>query len=184
MAYYKNNSGYRNNNNYRKNNYRNNYNRNNMPQKREEPAQEFDFDATKYKKPDLMIRDMNGNVYKISGNFNSTFLVESYKDYEKVSGIIDGAGKESEISPEMVETVLDTLVSWIERLLSYNMEGKTITREDIKRNFGDLFCMYDLLKFNMNRFVLWAKELEDNAKFEDAERLRELIEKRSTDKAV
>lgn len=182
---YKNNSGYRNNRNYNNHHRNNNYAyKNNMPQKREEPAQNIIIDGRKYKKKDISFYDLNGNIYTISGNFNSTFLVESYKDYEKISGIIDGAGKESNISPDMVKEVFDMLFSWIERLLSYNIEGETFTKEDIKKNFGDLIYMYDLLRAIMNDFADWAKELEDNAKLEDAERLRELIEKHSTDKMV
>ncbi len=141
MAYYKNNN-YRKKGGYKKNsNYKYYENKNyvdNRPQER--PAREFD--ATRYKKDDITIRDLNGKVYTINGNFSTAFteeLVKAQKQLEKINQSKDMA----ERYPEL----LKMLKSFCLVLINQNVDGEKYTLDDVERGFNDIEVLKALVTY-------------------------------------
>lgn len=148
MAYKKNfNKNYnRNRNNYngghkKNNNYRYNDNKDfeNRPQTR--PTSNG-FDATQYKKPDITIKDLNGKVYTINGNFTTTFtetLVKANKRVEEIQ-----ANEDLEYRyPEL----LKLLKEWCLILINQNIDGEKYTMEDVECGFNDIYVLQALISY-------------------------------------
>lgn len=140
MAHYNNNknryNGGRNKKQY--NNYNNGYN--NRPQNR--PAEFNGFDATQYKKPDIEIKDLNGTVYKINGNFTSAFSAELLKNSKKIEEIRKG-GNNIENFPEIYKLLRE----WCLSLLNQNTDGVTYSMDVVTRGFDDIYVLYNLLAY-------------------------------------
>lgn len=138
MAYYNNyNGGYKKNRYYKNNNQK--YN-NNKPQSR--PAQFNGFDATQYKKPDIEIKDLNGKVYKISGNFSSEFSAKLLAKIDEINGI-KGMAKDVKNFPEIFSISKDFCVD----IINCNIDGITYTWDDIKTGFNDVNVLYNLMGY-------------------------------------
>lgn len=141
MAYYKNknyrkNGGYKKNNNYKY--YENRNYEDNRPQER--PAREFD--ATRYKKEDITIRDLNGKVYTINGNFSTAFteeLVKAQQQLERIEQSGDMAERYSEL--------LKMLKSFCLVLINQNVDGEEYTLDDVERGFNDIEVLKALLTY-------------------------------------
>lgn len=100
------------------------------------------FDATRYKKPDITIKDLNGTVYTINGNFSTAFAAEIAKTSKKVDEIRKG----SDVL-EQFPDLFDLLRGWCLSLLNLNTEGKIYTMEDVKRGFDDIYVLFNLLSY-------------------------------------
>ena len=145
MAYKKNfNKNYnRNRNNNYYGGYRNNYyNENNEYNRPQEKPTFNGFDATKYKRPDITIKDLNGVIYTINGNFSSAFAAEIAKTSKKVDEIRKG----SDVL-EQFPDLFDLLRGWCLSLLNLNTEGKTYSMEDVRRGFDDIYVLFNLLTY-------------------------------------
>ena len=120
--------------NYRNNNKNYYYMQENRPQ--EKPA--FNgFDATQYKKPDIEIKDLNGKVYRISGNFSTAFSAELLKTTKRVDEIRKGS---SQI--EQFPQIFDLLRDWCLSLINLNTDGEKYTMDDVKHGFDDIYVLY------------------------------------------
>ena len=139
MAYYKNNN-YRKKGGYKKNsNYKYYENKNyvdNRPQER--PAREFD--ATRYKKDDITIRDLNGKVYTINGNFSTAFTEELVKAQLQIERI-----EQSEDMAERYSELLKMLKSFCLVLINQNVDGEKYTLDDVEHGFNDIGVLKALL---------------------------------------
>lgn len=141
MAYKKNNNYKYNGGHKKNNNYRYNDNRNFNNRTQERPA--FNgFDATQYKKPDIEIKDLNGKVYKISGNFSTAFSAELLKTSKRADEIRKGSNTLEQF-PEM----FDLLRDWCLTLLNQNVDGVHYTMEDVNRGFNDIYVLYNLVGY-------------------------------------
>lgn len=143
MAYKKNfNKNY--NRNRNNNYYGGQFNRNNNYMNRpQETKPTFNgFDATQYKRPDITIKDLNGVIYTINGNFSSAFAAEIAKTSKKVDEIRKG----SDVL-EQFPDLFDLLRGWCLSLLNLNTEGKTYTMVDVKRGFDDIYVLFNLLTY-------------------------------------
>jgi len=142
MAYYKNNN-YRKNGGYKKNNNYKYYENRNYEDNRPQERPVFNgFDATQYKKPDIEIKDLNGKVYTISGNFSTAFSAELIKTSKRIEKI--RAGKDTlEQFPEM----FDLLREWCLSLINLNVDGVEYTMEDVNRGFNDIYVLYNLVGY-------------------------------------
>ena len=141
MAYNRYNSGYNNNRN-RNNNY-NYYNKNNNQNNRNPQHRNNNtFDATKAKKPDIEIIDLNGKKYKIRGNFSSAFSAEILKTIKEVDKIRKN-NNDVETFPKMYKL----LKSWCLSLINLNTEGVVYTMEDVDNGFDDIYVLYNLIAY-------------------------------------
>ena len=132
------NSGYKNNNRNFYQNRNNGYN--NRPQNNR-PA--FNgFDATQYKKPDIEIKDLNGRIYRISGNFSTAFSAEILKTINKIEEIHKGSNDLDKF-PEMFALLKD----WCLSLINLNTEGVTYTMDDVNAGFNDIYVLYNLVAY-------------------------------------
>lgn len=151
MAYYnyngngkRNNGGYSRNNGYNRNNgYRYNNNRyDNRPANDEMET----VSLVKYKKKNVLIEDMNGKKYVISGNFQSEFLAEmsrvadKYLEYQKV---LHSANPD----PAIFGEIYDVLKNWCLMLINLNIDGETYTMADINAGFNDLDALIAVYSF-------------------------------------
>lgn len=141
MAYKKN---FKKNYNRNRNNYYGGqYNRNNNYMNRPQEKPTFTgFDATQFKKPDITIKDLNGVVYTINGNFSTAFAAEIAKTSKKVDEIRKG----SDVL-EQFPDLFDLLRGWCLSLLNLNTEGKTYSMEDVRRGFDDIYVLFNLLTY-------------------------------------
>lgn len=141
MAYYKNNN-YRKKGGYKKNsNYKYYENKNyvdNRPQER--PAREFD--ATRYKKDDITIRDLNGKVYTINGNFSTAFTVELVKTQKQLEKI-----NQSKDMVECYPELLKILKSFCLVLINQNVDGEKYTLDDVEHGFNDIEVLKALVTY-------------------------------------
>jgi hypothetical protein len=140
MAYKKNFNKKYNRNNY----YGGQYNRNNnyMNRPQETKPTFTGFDATKYKRPDITIKDLNGVVYTINGNFSTAFAAELVKTSKEVDKIRKG----SDVLEQFPE-LFDLLRGWCLSLLNLNTDGKTYTMQDVRRGFDDMYVLFNLLTY-------------------------------------
>ena len=139
MAYKKNfNKNY----NRNRNNYyggQNNRNNNYMNRPQEQKPTFEGFDATQYIKPEINIKDMNGKVYTISGNFSTIFTEELVKAAKKVEEIL----KNDDVGLRYSES-LAYLKNWCLLLLNQNVNGEKYTMEDVERGFNDVVILRKL----------------------------------------
>lgn len=100
------------------------------------------FDATQYKRPDITIKDLNGVIYTINGNFSTAFTAELVKTSKEVDKIRKG----SDVLEQFPE-LFDLLRGWCLSLLNLNTEGKTYTMQDVRRGFDDMYVLFNLLTY-------------------------------------
>lgn len=115
------------------------------------------FDATQYKKPDITIKDLNGTVYTISGNFSTAFAAEIARTSKEVDKIRKG----SDVL-EQFPRLFDLLRGWCLSLLNLNTEGKTYTLEDVNRGFDDIYVLFNLLTYITKLYNVSNQELPKN----------------------
>ena len=115
------------------------------------------FDATQFKKPDISIKDLNGTVYVINGNFSTAFAAEIAKTSKEVDKIRKG----SDVLEQFPE-LFDLLRGWCLSLLNLNTEGKTYTMEDVKRGFDDIYVLFNLLTYITKLYNVSNQELPKN----------------------
>lgn len=115
------------------------------------------FDATQFKKPDISIKDLNGTVYVINGNFSTAFAAEIAKTSKEVDKIRKG----SDVLQQFPE-LFDLLRGWCLSLLNLNTEGKTYTMEDVKRGFDDIYVLFNLLTYITKLYNVSNQELPKN----------------------
>ena len=142
MAYKKNfNKNYnRNRNNNYYGGYRNNYyNENNEYNRPQEKPTFNGFDATQYIKPEINIKDMNGKVYTISGNFSTIFTEELVKAAKKVEEILKNDDVELRYSESLAY-----LKNWCLLLLNQNVNGEKYKMEDVECGFNDVVILRKL----------------------------------------
>lgn len=158
------NGGYnnRNNNNYQNRNYNNNYRQN-----EDRPADNYAFDATKYKKPDIKIRDMNGKVYTISGNFPKMFVIELARNINEIRKITDGDYTQLDKFPEL----FDLLKKWVLSFLNLNVDGITYSMSEIMTGFNDVFCLFDLFNYIVKVTDADATDANEMAKLQNLQAL-------------
>lgn len=146
MAYKKNfNKNYnrnRNRNNYNggqyKNNKKNDFDYMDRPQ---ETKPTFEgFDATQYIKSNINIKDMNGKIYIVKGNFPTSFTEELVRVSKQITEIQKNADKEF----IYIES-LKILKNWCLLLLNQNIDGETYTLEDVERGFNDVNILKKLM---------------------------------------
>ena len=99
------------------------------------------FDATQYKKPDILIKDLNGKVYKISGNFSSAFTAEIMQMKKRIEEI-----KKSDPIEKFPE-IFDILKTWCLKLINLNVDGEKYNTEDVDRGFNDVYVLYNLVAY-------------------------------------
>ena len=98
------------------------------------------LDVTKNRKNPILIVDMNGNRYEISGNFTSEFLAamsrvaNKYLEYQKVL-------KSKNPDPAIYGELFDLMKDWCLMLINMNTSGETYTMANINAGFND----YDVL---------------------------------------
>lgn len=97
------------------------------------------FDATQYIKPEINIKDMNGKVYTISGNFSTIFTEELVKAAKKVEEILKNDDVELRYSESLAY-----LKNWCLLLLNQNVNGEKYTMEDVERGFNDVVILRKL----------------------------------------
>lgn len=141
MAYKKNGQykKYRKNNNYNRKDNR--YNDNRINDNRTSQPVFNGFDATQYKKPDILIKDLNGKVYKISGNFSSAFTAEIMQMQKQIEEI-----KKSDPIEKFPE-IFDILKTWCLKLINLNVDGEKYNTEDVDRGFNDVYVLYNLVAY-------------------------------------
>ena len=100
------------------------------------------FDASQFKKPDITIKDLNGKVYTISGNFSTAFSAELIKTSERVDEIRNGSN-----DLEKFPQIFDLLRDWCLSLINHNVDGETYTMDDVKRGFDDIYVLYNLVGY-------------------------------------
>ena len=103
------------------------------------------FDATTYKKPDIMIKDLNGKIYKVSGNFSTAFSADILKTQKRVEEIRQGSDKIEQF-PQM----FDLLKEWCLSLINLNVDGEQFTMEDVNKGFNDIYVLYNLVAYISN----------------------------------
>ena len=122
--------------NRHRNNYyggQNNRNNNYMNRPQEQKPTFEGFDATQYIKPEINIKDMNGKVYTISGNFSTIFTEELVKAAKKVEEIL----KNDDVGLRYSES-LAYLKNWCLLLLNQNVNGEKYKMEDVECGFNDV----------------------------------------------
>lgn len=125
-------------------NYSNNYN--NRPQNSRPANDGFNgFDATQYKKPNIEIKDLNGKVYTISGNFSTAFSAEIVQ-YQKQIETIQKVKNDVEKFPE----IFNLLKEWCLKLLNLNIEGVECTMDDVNSGFNDIHVLKNLMVYIAN----------------------------------
>ena len=97
------------------------------------------FDATQYIKPEINIKDMNGKVYTISGNFSTIFTEELVKAAKKVEEILKNDDVELRYSESLAY-----LKNWCLLLLNQNVNGEKYKMEDVERGFNDVVILRKL----------------------------------------
>lgn len=144
MAY--NNGRYYNNrnNNYRNNGgHRNNYNRNfNNDNSINNKPQFTGFDATRFRKPNIEIKDLNGKVYVISGNFSTAFSAEIVKTIDKINEI-----RKSENDIAQFPKMFNLLKEWCLSLINLNVDSVQYTMDDVNAGFNDIYVLYNLVAY-------------------------------------
>lgn len=152
MGYNKNfnGNGYRNN-NYNRNNggqynntYKNNGNhyRNDSRDNFRPQERTFAFDAMQYKKPDIDIRDMNGKIYTINGNFSTEFAAKIMHTFESLEKVKDQTNWIKDY-PE----IYNALKEWALELINRNIDGVEYTMKDVELGFGDIIVLQKLIEF-------------------------------------
>jgi len=99
------------------------------------------FDATQYKKPDILIKDLNGKVYKISGNFSSAFTADILQTQKQIEDI-----KQNDPIERFPE-IFDILKTWCLKLINLNVDGEKYNTEDVDRGFNDVYVLYNLVAY-------------------------------------
>ena len=97
------------------------------------------FDATQYIKPEINIKDMNGKVYTISGNFSTIFTEELVKAAKKVEEILKNDDVELRYSESLAY-----LKNWCLLLLNQNVNGEKYKMEDVECGFNDVVILRKL----------------------------------------
>lgn len=154
------NGNYRNNGYNRNNGYRNNgYNRNFDNR----PANDVEtISLVKYKKKNILIEDMNGKQFVISGNFPSEFLAEmsrvadKYLEYQKVL-------KSKNPDPKIFAEMFDMMKDWCLKLINMNVDGVQYTMADINAGFNDLDALIVVYDFIVKRTTA-ASQTSENLK--------------------
>lgn len=99
------------------------------------------FDATQYKKPDILIKDLHGKVYKISGNFSSAFTAEIMQMQKRIEEI-----KKSDPIEKFPE-IFDILKTWCLKLINLNVDGEKYNTDDVDKGFNDVYVLYNLVAY-------------------------------------
>lgn len=132
---------YRKNNNYNNNRKDNRFNDNRINDNRMNQPVFKGFDATQYKKPDILIKDLNGKVYKISGNFSSAFTAEIMQMQKRIKEI-------TESDPiEKFPEIFDILKTWCLKLINLNVDGEKYNTDDVDKGFNDVYVLYNLVAY-------------------------------------
>lgn len=149
----------RNNNNYRYNNKNNGYNRNynNNYRPQNNRHENIGFDATVYKKQDIPIKDLNGKIYHISGNFSTAFSADIIKTFEQAQKLTD-----KEKAVDNFPEIFALLKNWCLSLISLNTDGYECTMADVESGFNDIHVLQGLVNYIANMIVLTPEELKNN----------------------
>jgi len=155
----------RNNGNNRYNgNYRNNGNRYNNDRRYDNrPANDVEtISLVKYKKKNILIEDMNGKKFVISGNFPSEFIAEmaivaeKYKQYENIT--------EENVDPAVFAEMFEMMKEWCLKLINMNVDGKVYTMADINAGFNDFDALVYVYHFIVKQTATKVKESENLTK--------------------
>lgn len=153
-GYNRNYNGNRNNNGYRYNG--NGYNKrfDNRPAYDNENS----ISLVKYKKKNVLIEDMNGKEYVISGSFTSEFLAEmsrvadKYAEYQKVL-------KSKNPDPKIFGEIYDMMKEWCLMLINLNVNGDVYTMADINAGFNDFDALITVYAFIEKRLLTSVETL-------------------------
>ena len=104
----------------------------------------YTFDATKYKKKDITIKDMNGNVFVLSGNLSGQFAMDLMQNYESIKNF-DKVKDDITQYPAIWQVMKEMVLS----LLNQNVEGKTYTMEVVNAGFNDIDVLQGVIEFAM-----------------------------------
>lgn len=143
--------------NYRNNGYNRNsgYNRNNGYNRNfdNRPANDVNrISLVEYKKQNVIIEDMNGKEYVISGSFTSEFLAEmsrvadKYVEYQKVL-------TSKNPDPAIFGEIYDMLKNWCLMLINLNVNGDVYTMADINAGFNDFDALVVIYAFIEKRLL-------------------------------
>lgn len=108
------------------------------------------LDFTQNRKKPILIVDMNGNRYEISGNFTSEFLAamsrvaNKYKEYQKVL-------KSKNPDPAIFGELFDLMKDWCLMLINMNTSGETYTMANINAGFNDYEVLVAVFAFINDR---------------------------------
>ena len=152
------NNNYNRNNNYRynKNNgYNRNYNNNYRPQNNR--PENIGFDATVYKKQDIPIKDLNGKIYHISGNFSTAFSADIIKTFEQAQKLTD-----KEKAVDNFPEIFSLLKNWCLSLISLNTDGYACTMADVEAGFNDIHVLQGLVNYIANLIALNPQDNKAN----------------------
>ena len=182
MAYYNRNKGgkywqYNNNNNNNNNNYNRYNNRHNNYDNRGNDGNSFEsmphigndrfnnnnnmigFDATAYKRPDILIKSINGKVYKIRGEFGTAFSAELLQTVKNVESLRDG---KTDFDVEQFPEMYNVLKQWALSFINLNSEGIVYDMSEIDSQWNNLYVLYNLISFAVNELQKQQNEYQNN----------------------
>ena len=119
------------------------------------------LDFTQNRKKPILIVDMNGNRYEISGNFTSEFLAamsrvaNKYLEYQKVL-------KSKNPDPAIFGELFDLMKDWCLMLINMNTSGETYTMANINAGFNDYEVLVAVFAFINDRIKTTNIKLDND----------------------
>ena len=142
MAYRKYNSGRK----YNRNNNRYYNDKERKPYRSDfktvERPQSNVFDASAYKKENIIIKDLNGREFVINGNFTGAYAIELSRYIDKITEF-EKVGASVEKMPEM----FDLLKQMTLTLINMNVEGAVYDMKDVEQGFNDINVLFNLMNY-------------------------------------
>lgn len=100
------------------------------------------FDASAYKKENIIIKDLNGREFVINGNFTGAYAIELSRYIDKITEF-EKVGASVEKMPEM----FDLLKQMTLTLINMNVEGVVYDMKDVEQGFNDINVLFNLMNY-------------------------------------
>lgn len=105
----------------------------------------YTFDGSRYKKKDIKIVDLGGNVYIIPQGATIEWAIANYKSLEGFAEL-----ENSKFDIDKFQDVYNALKQSVLALINLNREGATYDMTQINMYFNDASMMCDLVKYVMD----------------------------------
>jgi len=100
------------------------------------------FDASAYKKENIIIKDLNGREFVINGNFTGAYAIELSRYIDKITEF-EKVGASVEKMPEMFDLLKEMTLT----LINMNVEGVVYDMKDVEQGFNDINVLFNLMNY-------------------------------------